>query len=196
MPKNNLIHYNKIPEKDILFLDVETTVPDANNPIRKLMEIAIIDGEGFLVYHSYINPGFFIQNKYHRKGLTDDILSIAPEFDSQWLLIKQLLNNKHVIAWWMENEKKFFPEELSFCKKLHCAQARFSPLVGDYSFYHGNFTSVGLWDAFDLLQLRCPPGHRHRALTDVHAMRLIWNWLNKTNFPSLLFTNVNHEIPF
>ena len=43
----------------------------------------------------------------------------------------------------------------------------------------GNYRQIGMWDAFDLLQLQQPPGYRHRASTDVHAMRMIWEWLEK-----------------
>mgnify|MGYP002011465966 CR=1 FL=1 len=83
-------------------------------------------------------------------------------------------------------EKSFFPEQLTFCKKLHCAQARFSPLVGDYNMQYGNYKSIGMWCAFDMLELKQPAGFRHRATTDVHAMRMIWNWLEATQTQNLL----------
>ena len=148
--------------------------------LRRPMELAIINAAGATVYHSYFNPGIPVDGRFAKKGLTDDILMRAPTFDSQWLLIRELLKCKHVVAWWMDMEKSFFPEQLSFCTKLHCAQARFSPLVGDYSLQYGNYKNVAMWDAFDMLGLEQPAGHRHRAMTDVNAMRLIWNWLEKT----------------
>ena len=191
-------NYKMIRNEDILFLDGERTFPFGQDKSRRWMELAIIDGNGASVYHGYFNPGFDVDKRFYKKGLTDDLLMFCPEFDSQWLHIKQLLKDKHVVSWWMENEKKFFPEELSFCKQLHCAQARFSPLVGKYSLQHGDYTSIGMWDAFDILQLEHIPGYRHRASTDVHAMKMIWDWLDKTQLHILGKLNQHNrkELPF
>lgn len=181
-----LVMKNIIPDEELLFLDGERTYPMGEDGQRRWMELAIIDGAGATVYHSYFDPGTPVEYRYAKKGLTDDILMRAPTFDSQWLLIRELLRCKHVVGWWMDMEKSFFPEQLAFCKKLHCAQGRFSPLVGDYSLQHGNYINVGMWQAFEMLGLKEPPGHRHRAMTDVHAMRLIWNWLETTQTQNLL----------
>jgi len=183
-----------LPDNELLFIDGERTYPMGENGQRRWMELAIIDGAGSTVFHSYFNPGIPVDGRFAKKGLTDDILMRAPSFDSQWLLIRELLRCKHVVAWWMEMEQSFFPEQLAFCKKLHCAQARFSPLVGDYNIRFGNYKSVAMWDAFDMLQLQQPPGHRHRATTDVQAMRLIWNWLEETQTQNLLSIS-NREDP-
>lgn len=184
--------------EDILFIDGERTYPIGEDRTRRWMELAIINGNGASVFHGYFNPGINVNLRFSKKGLTDDILMFSPSFDSQWLHIKQLLKGKHVVAWWMENEKKFFPEELSFCRQLHCAQARFSPLVGKYSIQHGDYTSIAMWDAFDILQLGHIPGHRHRASTDVHAMRMVWNWLDETQLHILKKLNPpnRNELPF
>ncbi len=184
--------------EDILFIDGERTYPIGEDRTRRWMELAIINGNGASVFHGYFNPGINVNLRFSKKGLTDDILMFSPSFDSQWLHIKQLLKGKHVVAWWMENEKKFFPEELSFCRQLHCAQARFSPLVGKYSIQHGDYTSIAMWDAFDILQLGHIAGHRHRASTDVHAMRMVWNWLDETQLHILKKLNPpnRNELPF
>ena len=179
-----------IQNKDLLFLDGERTYPMGEDGQRRWMELAIIDGSGATLYHSYFDPGTPVECRYAKKGLTDDILMRAPTFQSQWLLIRELLRCKHVVAWWMDMEKSFFPEQLEFCRKLHCAQARFSPLVGDYNMRYGNYKSVAMWDAFDMLRLPQPPGCRHRATTDAQAMRMIWNWLEESQTQNLLsFTN-------
>ena len=184
---NSIIRYDQnIDPREILFIDAERTYPEGNDGRRRLMELAIIDGTGASIYHSYFNPGVEVEHKFSRKGLVDDVLTFAPSFDSEWLCIKQLLKCKHVVAWWMDMEKTHFPEQLNFAKKLHCAQARFSPLIGDYRMGFGNYRQIGMWDAFDLLQLQQPPGYRHRASTDVHAMRMIWEWLEKTQPLNLL----------
>lgn len=183
-----------IPNSELLFLDGERTYPMGEQGERRWMELAIIDGSGATVYRSYFNPGIPVDNRFEKKGLTDDILMRAPTFNSQWLLIRELLRCKHVVAWWMDMEKSFFPEQLTFCKKLHCAQTRFSPLVGDYNMQYGNYKSIGMWCAFDMLELKQPAGFRHRATTDVHAMRMIWNWLEATQTQNLL-SNVLQERP-
>jgi hypothetical protein len=183
-----------IPNSELLFLDGERTFPMGEQGERRWMELAIIDGSGATVYHSYFNPGIPVDHRFEKKGLTDDILMRAPTFNSQWLLIRELLRCKHVVAWWMDMEKSFFPEQLTFCKKLHCAQTRFSPLVGDYNMQYGNYKSIGMWCAFDMLELKQPAGFRHRATTDVHAMRMIWNWLEATQTQNLL-SNVLQERP-
>lgn len=183
-----------IPNNELLFLDGERTFPMGEHEERRWMELAIIDGSGATVYHSYFNPGIPVDNRFEKKGLTDNVLMRAPTFDSQWLLIHELLRCKHVVAWWMDMEKSFFPEQLSFCRKLHCAQTRFSPLVGDYNMQYGNYKSIGMWTAFDMLELKQPAGFRHRATTDVHAMRMIWNWLEATQTQNLL-SNVLQERP-
>lgn len=175
-----------IPNSELLFLDGERTFPMGEQGERRWMELAIIDGSGATVYHSYFNPGIPVDNRFEKKGLNDDILMRAPTFNSQWLLIRELLRCKHVVAWWMDMEKSFFPEQLTFCRKLHCAQTRFSPLVGEYNMQYGNYKSVGMWCAFDMLEFKQPAGFRHRATTDVHAMRMIWNWLEATQTQNLL----------
>jgi DNA polymerase III epsilon subunit-like protein len=183
---------------DLLFVDGERTFPMGECGTRRWMELAIIDGSGATVFHSYFNPGIPVDNRFAKKGLTDEVLMRAPSFDSQWLLIRELVKCKHVVGWWMDMERSFFPEQLDFCKQLHCAQARFSPLVGDYSMQYANYKNIGMWDAFDLLGLEQPTGHRHRAMTDVSAMRLIWNWLEKTQTQNLLAISKKSDpyIPF
>lgn len=190
-PKNSC---SGIELRDLVFLDGERTYPMGENGERRWMELSLIDGQGAQLYHGYFDPGVPVDNRFAKKGLTDDILMRAPPFEGQWLLIRELLAGKHVVAWWMDMERSFFPEQLSFCKKLHCAQARFSPLVGDYNMQYGNYKSIGMWDAFDMLGLQQPPGFRHRATTDVHAMRMIWNWLEATQTQNLL-ANVLQERP-
>lgn len=183
---------------ELLFIDGERTYPMGECGTRRWMELAIIDGDGSSVFHSYFNPGVPVDNRFERKGLTDDILMRAPTFDSQWLLIREIMKCKHVVGWWMDMERSFFPEQLDFCKRLHCAQARFSPLVGDYNMHYANYKNIGMWDAFEMLDLEEPPGHRHRAMTDALAMRLIWNWLEKTQTQNLLAISQKSDphIPF
>jgi hypothetical protein len=194
-PQNSIV---SVDPREILFIDGERTFPEGENQQRRWMELAIIDGTGASIYHGYFDPGIPVENRFMKKGLTDEVLMFAPTFDSQWLQLKQLMRNKHVVAWWMDMEKSFFPEQLSFCKRLHCAQARFSPLISDYSMHFADYKSVAMWSAFDMLNLSQPPGFRHRAMTDVQAMRLIWNWLEETQTKSLLSVsqNQNPSIPY
>lgn len=183
----------RIDPKKIVFLDSEKTYPIGENNERRWMELAIIDGTGDLIYHSYFDPGVLVENRFAKKGLTDEILMLAPSFDSQWCQIKQHIEGKHVVAWWADMEKTFFPDQLACAKKIHCAQARFSPLVSDYSMQFGNYISIGMWDAYDMLRLTPIPGHRHRAFTDVRAMLRIWNWLEITQPVNLLNALVRNQ---
>ena len=176
-----------IHPQDIVFIDGERTFPGGECQTRRWMELAIIDGTGSLIYHSYFDPGILVENRFIKKGLTDDILMYAPTFDSQWCMIQNLLKCKHVVAWWADMERKFFPDQLECAKKVHCAQARFSPLASEYNMRFGDYKAVGMWDAFDMLQLETPLGFRHRAHTDVQAMRMIWNWLERTKPAHLIF---------
>ena len=176
-----------IHPQDIVFIDGERTFPEGECQTRRWMELAMIDGAGSLLYHSYFDPGMLVENRFIKKGLTDDILIYAPTFDSQWCHIQSLLKCKHVVAWWAEMERKFFPDQLACAKKVHCAQARFSPLASDYNMRYADYKAVGMWEAFDMLQLQEPSGHRHRAHTDVQAMRQIWNWLEQTKPANLIF---------
>ena len=49
-------------------------------------------------------------------------------------------------------------------------------------------------DAYNTMGLQQSPGFRHRATTDVHAMRMIWNWLEATQTQNGL-ANVLQERP-
>lgn len=182
-------HSKVVNPRDILFIDGERTYPMGSDNSRRWMELSIIDGTGASVFHDYFYPGVEIGYRFSKKGLTDELLMFKPTFESRWLDIKHHLKGKHVVAWAMHLEKAHFPEELAFCPRLHCAQERFSPLVGDYSIYYGNYRSIGMWDAFDMLGLPQPPGHRHRAATDTMAMLMIWNWLEETQISNLLLSS-------
>ena len=175
----------KIFPERLLFMDTETTFPRPGKP-RRVMELSIIDNNGMTVYHSIFNPGFNTEDSYSRKGLPDRLLRQGATFEEAYPLIQQLLVGKHVVAWWMENEKTFFPDNLSCAGKLICAQARCSPHFGRYSPFHGNHKSVAMWDAFDHLGMEQQGGMRHRANCDVHAMRSIWNWLDDFDFDAML----------
>ena len=103
---NSIIRYDQeIDPREILFIDAERTYPEGNDGRRRIMELAIIDGTGASVYHGYFNPGIEVEHKFARKGLVDEVLTFAPNFDSEWLCIKQLLKCKHVVAWWMDMKK-------------------------------------------------------------------------------------------
>ena len=182
-----------INPESILFIDGERTYPIGENDERRWMELAIIDGTGDLVYHSYFDPGILVENRFARKGLTDQKLMHAPTFDSQWCQIRQHIEGKHVVAWWAEMERTFFPDQLNCANRIHCAQARFSPLVSDYSMHFGNYVSIGMWDAYDMLGFSPIPGHRHRAFTDARAMLRIWNWLEITQPINLLNALARNE---
>ena len=54
-----------------MFIDGERTFPAGEDNIRRWMELAIMDGTGDSVYHGYFNPGFDIENRFQKKGLTD-----------------------------------------------------------------------------------------------------------------------------
>ena len=171
----------------IIFLDSEVTYPMGEDNSRRMMELALVDGYGQCIYRNYFNPGVELNNRFANKGLHDRLLRHGAKLENEYPKIQQLLVGKHVVAWWADNERTFFPDHLNCVGKLHCAQARFTPLCGKYSLKHGGFTSIGMWDAFDHLRLVMPAGGiKHRALTDALAMRQIWNWLDNHNFEAML----------
>lgn len=182
-----------VKKEDMLFIDTETTFPQSNDIGRKVVEIAIFNGYGVPIYINIFNPGIETDDQFAHKGLNSELLWLGSNFDAEWLKIKNLITGKHLVAWWMDNERNFYPDQLNCATTLHCAQNRFSPLIGEYSIKYANYRSVGLWDAHKFLKLKQPYGKQHRAATDVLAMIDIWYWLDKYQYRNINFEQL--ELP-
>ena len=71
-----------LPDNELLFIDGERTYPMGEDGQRRWMELAIIDGAGATVFHSYFNPGIPVDGRFAKKGLTDAVLVERKELTS------------------------------------------------------------------------------------------------------------------
>ena len=83
-------------------------------------------------------------------------------------------------------ERKFFPDQFACAKKVHCAQARFSPLASDYNMRYADYKAVGMGKP-----LICCSCRSHQVIgtgrIQMQAMQQIWNWLERTKPANLIF---------
>jgi DNA polymerase-3 subunit epsilon len=162
----------------IVFLDTETT--GLSGDTDKIIELAIVDYNGEVLFDKLINPARPINNS-HIHGITDNMISGQPTFEESWNEIITILKDKHIIIYKKDFDTQFFPDRLRCAKKVSCAMQRFR------SFHQGRQYNLKfaaqhigyIWE-----------GPAHRALADTLATRAVWLWLDQNEN-----ANIPEEIP-
>ncbi len=165
--------------KEKYFGDIETSLSISGQ--RYLVELAFIDEHENIVFHSYVNNNLRFENIpdnsfLARKGITDDLLLSAPPINVVLERLKAVTKGKDLILYNAKKDLPFIKEGIISAKKIICAMEILAPFCGRYVPKFGDHCWANLWEAHNYLNLECPPGLKHRALTDAIALRRIYHW--------------------
>ena len=152
-----------------LFLDTETTGLDEHDQV---VEIAVIDAEGELQFHSLVKPTVPISEGAARvHGITSDELASAPTWPEIYSQVRQLLKDQLVVA-----------HNISFDARLlrqTCRAHGLAMIDFDWRCTMDLLTSFngGRWPrlsrAVELAGVAFPGGDAHRAQCDAECVRRI-----------------------
>jgi DNA polymerase III subunit epsilon len=154
----------------IVFLDTETT--GLSGDTDKIIELAIVDYNGEVLFDKLINPARPINNS-HIHNITDRMVAEYLTLDECWDEIRSILKDKHIVIYNKSFDTKFFPDKLKCAKNVSCAMTRFR------NFHQGR--KYNLRYAAQHIGYQWE-GEAHRALADTKATRAVWLWLEQSGY--------------
>ena len=158
-------HSNK-HKQNTIFLDTETT--GFSGKTDKIIELAIADYDGDVLFNELINPERAINNS-HIHRITNEMVSECPSLEDYWGEIKLILTNKHIIIFNKNFDTQFFPDHLKCAGKVTCAMAQFKK--------NHRGRKYNLKYAAEVIGYKWK-GEPHRALADTQATRAVWLHMN------------------
>jgi DNA polymerase III epsilon subunit-like protein len=163
---------------DIVFLDTETT--GLYPPRDKIVEIAIVDGNGEVLLNTLVNPERNIPNEVIRiHGIDSEMVKGSPTIEDLEPQLIKILKGKNLIVYNLNFDIGFLSHRIvKSIKEMHCCMLRFATVYGEWNQYHGNFKWQSLITAANHVDYKWE-GNAHRALADTLACRAVWNYLEK-----------------
>jgi DNA polymerase III subunit epsilon len=163
---------------DIVFLDTETT--GLYPPRDKIVEIAIIDGNGKTLLNTLVNPEREIPLEViNIHGIDNEMVKGSPTIEDLEPQLIQILSGKELIVYNLSFDIRFLSQRVvSSIKEKYCCMLRFAPVYGEWNQYHGSFKWKPLSTAASHVGYRWE-GDAHRALADTLACRAVWSYLEK-----------------
>ncbi len=163
---------------ETVFLDTETT--GLYPPRDKIVEIAIIDGNGETLLNTLVNPERDIPRVViNIHGIDNEMVKGSPTIEDLEPQLIEILSCKKLIAYNLNFDIRFLPMRVvDSIKEKYCCMLRFAPVYGEWNSSHGNFKWKSLSTAANHVGYRWE-GDAHRALADTLACRAVWNYLEK-----------------
>lgn len=167
-----------------IYLDLETTGLRADQG-DEVLEIAIIDDEGFTLVHSLVRPLHKTEwpEAQAVNNITPDMVANAPTLEELAPQIQAAFKGTRVVIYNAAYDIEFLKPALGELKEgedfqLHCAMRRFSVVRGVWD---GRVVHGGNYKRWKQVQAAEYVGHdwkgaAHRALEDAWACRSIWRW--------------------
>jgi DNA polymerase-3 subunit epsilon len=149
----------------VAFLDIETTGLSAGDQI---LEIAIVDEDGEVLFHSLINPERPLTQRIKSiTGLDDDTVLQQPRLGEVIATLKQIMEKHEPIVIYNEKyDRRYFPEDFWLNIQTHCALHAFRQVFGNGAVLASAARLAGhVWE-----------GQAHRAIADAQACRTVWLW--------------------
>ena len=163
---------------DIVFLDTETT--GLYPPMDKIVEIAIIDGNGKILLNSLVNPEREIPLEViniHR--IDNEMVKSSPILKNLEPELFEILNDKKLIVYNLSFDIRFLPRHIvDSVREMDCCMLRFAEVYGEWNDYYGNYKWKSLSTAANHVGYKWE-GVAHRALADTLACRAVWNYLEE-----------------
>lgn len=182
----NLHHRNKIIQwakdllerEDVRIIDTETT---GLNDYDEIVEVAIIDTKGNVLFHSLLCPkrASIHPNAQEKNGLTMEILQNAPTYEDVFEDIQKCLNGKLSLAYnaeydarlLMQTHEKYRNKSISpsasadLKLQMDCIMKAWAVFVGEWNPKYNEYK----WQKL--------PGTTHGALNDCHAALAVLKYM-------------------
>jgi DNA polymerase-3 subunit epsilon len=177
--RQKIIDYarSKISENPV-YLDTETTGLEATDEI---IEIAIIDTNGFVIYESFIRPTKIIPaavTDIHH--ITNEMVQNSPTWADQWLKIREILVNHAIGMYNAEFDLRMIQQTLAAHKIPLQDKLNAFDVMKIYSDFEGNWDSARrrmkryrLEDAGRNMGIPLP--NSHRAVDDTKLTRALFH---------------------
>ena len=162
--------------KENVFLDTETT--GLYPPRDKIVEIAIINGDGEVLLNTLVNPEREIPAEViDIHGIDNKMVKDSPTIEDLEPKLMEILSGKTLIVYNLDFDIRFLSREVvDSIKDEYCCMKRFARVYGEWNINHGNYKWQSLTIAADYIGYKWK-GKAHRALADTLACRAVWEYL-------------------
>jgi DNA polymerase III subunit epsilon len=165
-----------------LFLDTETT---GTGPLDEIVEIAIVDDDGGLLYETLIHPVGKVSPEARRiHNIDDGMLALAPRWMVVWPQVEKLLSGRAVCIYNADFDQRLIrqthakykisyhlPEGTSF----NCIMKLYAQYYGEWNPRTGDYRWQSLENA--ARQCRIPLPNLHRAAADNMLARALLHYM-------------------
>jgi DNA polymerase III subunit epsilon len=158
----------------IVYLDTETT---GFGPAAEIVDIALVDGTGRLLFESLVRPGIRIPPDAQAiHGISDEMVAAAPGWTEIGPLVSRILLKSTVVVYNAAFDLQMVNQMNERCgvpglpDVWHCAMLRYAEFTGEWNDKYGNFR----WHKLDaaLAAFGFSPAS-HRAAADAAACRIV-----------------------
>lgn len=168
-------------DQDIVILDTETT---GLGSAAKIVELAIIDKAGNVLFNSLVNPGQAIPSEaVSIHGITDNMVKDAPTFADIVITVSGLLFGKVIGIYNASFDATLLVKHGAIFGSTVCLMNLYSRFYGEYS----DFWESYKWQSLDAALFQCGltrRGEAHRALSDCYAALDILNHVARKERPN------------
>jgi DNA polymerase-3 subunit epsilon len=158
-------------------LDTETTGLTARDEV---LEIAIVDSNKQILFHSYVRPVRMTEwpKSQALHGITPTYIFSGnfPTLEEIKPQLLELLSGQQVVIYNSAYDLQYLPEVQSVAASVECCQKAFSKKYGEYSKYYGGYKWQGLQTAAAYV-LHTWEGKAHSAVADCLATVAVWEYL-------------------
>jgi DNA polymerase-3 subunit epsilon len=160
-----------------LFLDTETT---GISPQAEIIEVAVIDHDGELLYESLVKPQGQIEPdalRVHR--ITQEMLQQAPKWPDVWAQLKPILMGRVICTYnsdfdlriFRQTHQKYWLKWDLADENFNCIMKLYARFVGEWDSRRGSYR----WHSLDKAGKDCriPIPNTHRASDDTRLARSV-----------------------
>jgi DNA polymerase III epsilon subunit-like protein len=171
----------EVLELNPIFLDTETTGIGLNDVV---IEVAIVDREGQVLYDSLVNPQRPIPEESSRvHGITDEMVQNALTLNQVWADIEKIFHNRAVGIYNAEFDMRLLKQSVLAAgmpwsikeNQAFCVMKLFAAWYGEWNKRHSDFKSQKLEFAGQFCGIELP--NSHHALDDARLAAAVMNYV-------------------
>jgi DNA polymerase-3 subunit epsilon len=151
-------------QKQYVVLDLETTGLDDD---AEIVEIAIVDLDETVIFHSLIRPERPIpEEAVAIHGITNEMVTEAPTWAQIWPQVNRELKSRTVLIYNDDFDKRVIYNACRRCKlsvgriQSECVMKGYAQYRRSYNSYHRDYTWIGLEEAVSDEKVATYVGHR------------------------------------